>query len=77
MVLREGSRLGFAGAAVGLALALGVTQWLRGLLYEVHPLDPATLATATLLLLGAAVVASYLPARSAARMDPLSVLRDS
>jgi ABC-type antimicrobial peptide transport system permease subunit len=42
----------------------------------VHPLDPASLLTATLLLLGAAVVASYLPARSAARMDPLAALRE-
>jgi ABC-type antimicrobial peptide transport system permease subunit len=77
MILREGWRLGLCGAAAGLVLALGVTQGLRGLLYEVHPLDPAALLTASLLLLVAAVVASYLPARLAARMDPLVVLRDS
>jgi predicted permease len=77
MVLREGWRLGLFGAAVGFALAVVVTQWLRGLLYEVHPLDPATLVTATLLLLLAGVVAAYLPARAAARMNPLVVLRDS
>jgi predicted permease len=75
MILREGMRLAAGGAAAGLALALVVTQFLRGLLYEVHPLDPVVLVTATILLLLAAVVASYLPARTAARMDPLVALR--
>jgi predicted permease len=76
MILREGTLLAAVGSAVGLALAFVATRFLRGLLYEVHPLDPASLLTATLLLLGAAVVASYLPARSAARMDPLAALRE-
>jgi len=77
MVLRDGWRLGLFGASAGFTLAIGVTRSLQGLLYEVHPLDPVTLGAATLLLLVAAVMASYLPARSAARMDPLVVLRDS
>ncbi len=76
MVLREGMLLAAGGAVVGLALALVVTQFLRGLLYEVDPLDPAALLIATALLLGAAGVACYLPARVAARMDPLIALRD-
>jgi predicted permease len=76
MILREGMLLAGGGAAAGLALALVVTQFLRGLLYEVHPLDPVALMTATILLLVAAVVASYLPARTAARMDPLAALRE-
>jgi predicted permease len=76
MIVREGMRLAGLGAAAGLALAFVVTPLLQGLLYEVHPLDPAALVTATLLLLGAAVVASYLPARKAGRMNPLAVLRD-
>jgi ABC-type antimicrobial peptide transport system permease subunit len=77
MVLREGMLLAGGGAAIGLALALVATQFLRGLLYEVHPLDPASLLMATVLLLGGAGVASYLPARAAARMDPLAALRDT
>ena len=76
MIVREGMRLAGLGAAAGLALAVVVTPLLQGLLYEVHPLDPAALVTATLLLLGAAVVASYLPARTAGRMNPLAALRD-
>jgi ABC-type antimicrobial peptide transport system permease subunit len=75
MIVREGMRLAGLGAAAGLALVFVVTPLLQGLLYEVHPLDPA-LVTATLLLLGAAVVASYLPARTAGRMNPLAALRD-
>jgi putative ABC transport system permease protein len=77
MIVREGMLLAGGGAAAGLALALVVTQFLRGLLYEVHPLDPIALVTATILLLVAAVIASYLPARAAARMDPLVALRDT
>jgi len=76
MIVREGMRLAGLGAAAGLALAAVVTPLWQGLLYEVHPLDPAALVTATLLLLGAAVVASYLPARTAGRMNPLAALRD-
>jgi putative ABC transport system permease protein len=76
MIVREGIRLAGLGAAAGLALAFVVTPLLQGLLYEVHPLDPAALVTATFLLLGAAVVASYLPARTAGRMNPLAALRD-
>jgi putative ABC transport system permease protein len=76
MILREGMLLAGGGAAAGLVLALVVTQFLRGLLYEVHPLDPIALVTATILLLAAAAVASYLPARTAARMDPLRALRE-
>ena len=76
MILREGMRLAGGGTAAGLVLAIVVTQFLRGLLYEVHPLDPIALVTATILLFVAAVVASYLPARTAARMDPLRALRE-
>jgi putative ABC transport system permease protein len=76
MVVGQGMQLAMIGAGTGLALALGVTQFMRGLLYEVNPLDPASLLTATLLLLGAAAVSCYLPARTAARMDPLAALRE-
>jgi putative ABC transport system permease protein len=77
MVMRQGMRLAIIGAGTGLALALSAARFLRGLLYEVNPLDPASLLLATMLMLGAAGVACYLPARTAARMDPLVALRDT
>jgi putative ABC transport system permease protein len=76
MVVRQGMQLAVTGAAAGLVLALLAAQLLRGLLYEVSPLDPVSLVLATLLLLGAAGVACYLPARAASHMDPLAALRD-
>jgi putative ABC transport system permease protein len=77
MIVRGGMRLAGIGAVTGLALTFAATQFLRGLLYEVAPLDPPSLLMATVLLIGAAMVASYLPARTAARMDPLVALRDT
>jgi predicted permease len=77
MIVREGMRVAALGAAVGLGVTLVVTRFLRGLLYEVDPLDPAALLIATLLLLVAAAAACYLPARFAARVDPLVALRDA
>jgi predicted permease len=74
-VLGEGLRLASTGAAIGLLGALGAGRVLGGLLFEVHPFDPVSLLGAPLLLIGAAALASYLPARTAARLDPLVVLR--
>jgi predicted permease len=75
LIVSQGVRLAAVGAGAGLALTVMVTQFLRGFLYEVHPLDPAALGLAALLLIGAAFVASYVPARTAGRMDPLAALR--
>jgi ABC-type antimicrobial peptide transport system permease subunit len=75
LVLGEGLRLGGLGAAIGLAIAMVTSRLLRGLLYDVHPLDPAVLLAAGLLLVGASVLASYLPARRATRVDPVAMLR--
>jgi putative ABC transport system permease protein len=76
MVVRQGMGLAMLGAGAGLVLVLLVTQFIRSLLYEVNPLDPVSLLMATLLLLVAAGVACYVPARTAARMDPLVALRE-
>jgi putative ABC transport system permease protein len=75
LVLGEGLRLAGLGAAIGLVGAVVASGLLRGLLYGVHPLDPATLLAAALLLVGVSAVASYIPARRAARVEPASVLR--
>jgi putative ABC transport system permease protein len=75
MVLRRGLALAAAGLAVGTVAALAGTRVLSGLLFEVSPTDPATLAAAALLLAAVALVASYIPARRAARVDPVVALR--
>ena len=75
LVLGEGLRLAGLGAAIGLAGAVVANRLLRGLLFGVHPLDPVSLLAAALLLVGVSALASYVPARRAARADPVSMLR--
>jgi predicted permease len=75
LVLREGLRLASIGAAIGTAGAVGASRVVRGLVFGVPPLDPASILGAALLLVGASALACYLPARGATRLDPLVVLR--
>ena len=75
LILRSGLRLALAGIAVGTAAALAMTRVLTSLLYGVEATDPATFAAAAVLLLAAAAAACYVPARQAARLDPLAILR--
>ncbi len=75
MVLRQGLGLALAGAAVGLVCALIVSHLMAGLLYGVKPTDPLTFGGVALLLIGVAVLACYIPARRAVRVDPLVALR--
>jgi len=75
MVLRQGLSLAIAGAAVGLVGALIVSHLMGGLLYGVRPTDPLTFAGVALLLIGVALLACYIPARRAVRVDPLVALR--
>ncbi len=63
------------GLVVGVAGALVLTRVMRSLLYEVSPTDPLALVVATLLLAGAALVASWLPARAGTRVDPMITMR--
>ena len=75
MVVRQGMLPALVGLAVGLLLALAVTRVMSGLLYGVTPHDVATLFGVAVVLAGATLVANYIPARRAARVDPLVSLR--
>jgi putative ABC transport system permease protein len=75
LVLGQGLRLAIQASAIGLLGALAMSQALAGLLYGVDPLDPPTLLGGTAVLALAALLASYLPARRATRVDPLVALR--
>jgi predicted permease len=75
MVSRRGLAMSAAGAIGGTVVAAIVSRFLRAFLFEVTPLDPATLAIAILVLTACAMAASWIPARRAARLDPARALR--
>jgi ABC-type antimicrobial peptide transport system permease subunit len=74
-VVRQAALLASAGLAVGLALAFAATRFLRTLLFQIEPSDTVTYVAVGLGLFAVALVASYLPARRAARIDPVAALR--
>jgi len=75
MTLREGLRRAVAGLAAGLAGALGLTRFLSSVLYGIKPTDPLTFALVSVLLAAVALIACYIPARRATRIDPMVALR--
>jgi putative ABC transport system permease protein len=75
MVLQQGARPVALGLIAGMAGAYGLTRFLRSLLYEVSSNDPLTVCVVVVLMAVVALVACYLPARRAARLDPMQVLR--
>ncbi len=75
MMLREGATLAAIGIAIGLPLAAGLGKLLSAVLYEVKPLDPVVFASAPVVLAIAALAATWVPARRATRVSPLSALR--
>jgi putative ABC transport system permease protein len=75
MVTKQGLMLSAAGIVVGLALVIVSARFLRSFLFEIAPTDPVTLAAATGTLVAFALLASWIPARRAARVNPIDALR--
>src|SRR5229473_593457 len=75
LVLRQGVRLAGVGATFGVAAALALTRLMAGLLYGVSATDPVTFSCVVILLLAIALLACYVPARRAMRVDPMVALR--
>jgi len=75
MVARDGLALACAGVTLGVAAALGLTQFIASMLFSVRPADPLTFVSVSVLLVAVALVSSYIPARRATKVDPLVALR--
>jgi putative ABC transport system permease protein len=75
MILKGGLRLAGAGIVIGVLLATAATPLLSSVLFQVPRMDPLTVLTTVIVLLGAALAASYVPARRATRVDPMTALR--
>lgn len=75
LVVKQGLRLAGWGVVVGFVTAVAVTRLLQGLLYKVSPFDPLSFVAVALVLLGVGILACWLPARHAARVNPIEALR--
>jgi len=75
LVVGKGLKLAVIGSAIGLLGALAVTRLVSRLLYGVSPIDPVTFVSMSLLLVAVAMLASWIPARRAAKVDPMEALR--
>jgi putative ABC transport system permease protein len=75
LILKQGVKLTLSGIGVGLAAAFALTRWLESLLFGVRPTDALTFAAIALLLLLVALLACWIPARRATKVDPLIALR--
>jgi len=75
LIIGQGVKLGLIGVAVGIAGARALTRSLSSLLYGVRPNDPLTFILVSLIVIGVALLASYIPARRATKVDPMVALR--
>jgi predicted permease len=75
MVVSQGARVVLIGAVVGVAVALASTRLLNTLLFDVNALDPVVFVTMSIMMIGIGMLASYVPARRASRVDPIESLR--
>jgi len=76
LVMRQGATLALAGIVVGSVGALAATRWMRSMLFQVDPLDPLTFAAVGLVLAAVAIGATWVPALRAARVSPVTAMRD-
>jgi ABC-type antimicrobial peptide transport system permease subunit len=74
-VLQRGLIMAGVGVGIGLGIAVAISRITSAMLYEVSPTDPVTLTIVGLLVAGAALIASYIPARRATKVDPVEALR--
>jgi putative ABC transport system permease protein len=75
LVLGEGMRITLVGVGIGIVAALGLTRLITKMIYGVGATDPITFASVAILLTGVALLACYIPARRAMRVDPIIALR--
>jgi putative ABC transport system permease protein len=75
MVVKQGGRVALVGVAIGLVAAVFAARWLESLLFEVEARDPIVFVAVSVVMIGVAMLASYLPARKASAVDPLEAIR--
>ncbi len=76
LVLQQGMALSAIGIAIGIVASLALTRLMSSMLFHVRPMDPLTFASVAAIVLATALIATFLPARRATRIDPMQALRD-